>query len=166
MARAGSMPAPMTTLLQKGGNETAGFGGQTMSTVQAREVLAAKRKRDAAVRTPKPQIRILFRKAIAMGPGKAELLQAIERTGSISAAAREMEMSYRRAWMLVDVMNQSFRQVLVSTETGGQKGGGAHVTEFGQQVRQRYLEMEAKAAAAVADEMAGFVRLMAKTPPG
>lgn len=137
-----------------------------MSTVRAREVLAAKRKREGAARVPKPEIRILFRKAIAMGPGKAALLQAIERTGSISAAAREMEMSYRRAWMLVDVMNQSFRQVLVSTETGGQKGGGAHVTEFGQQVLQRYLDMEAKAAAAVAEEMSGFVKLMAKPPAG
>ncbi len=115
-------------------------------------------------RVPKPQIRILFRKAIAMGPGKAELLQAIERAGSISAAAREMDMSYRRAWLLVDTMNQSFKQPLVSTETGGQRGGGAHVTEFGQDVLRRYLAMEAKAAAAVAGEMSEFVRLMAKLP--
>jgi molybdate transport system regulatory protein len=100
-----------------------------------------------------------------MGPGKAELLRAIERTGSISAAARDMEMSYRRAWLLVDTMNQSFRQPLVSTETGGQKGGGATVTEFGQNVLQRYLEMEAKAAGAVESEMSEFVKLM-RTVPG
>ena len=171
MARAGSRPVPMTMPPRSGGNEGAGgtassTKGAPMSTVRAREVLAAKRKSEAAARTPKPQIRILFRKAIAMGPGKAELLQAIERTGSISGAARAMEMSYRRAWMLVDVMNQSFRQALVSTETGGQKGGGAHVTEFGRQVLQRYLDMEAKAAAAVADEMAGFAQLMAKPLTG
>lgn len=122
------------------------------------------REPGAAGRTPKPQIRILFRKAIAMGPGKAELLQAIERTGSISAAAREMDMSYRRAWLLVDTMNQSFKQVLVSTETGGQRGGGARVTEFGHEVLQRYLAMEAKAANSVSAEMAEFVKLMAKLP--
>jgi molybdate transport system regulatory protein len=126
--------------------------------------MAKAREPGAAGRTPKPQIRILFRKAIAMGPGKAELLQAIERTGSISAAAREMDMSYRRAWLLVDTMNQSFKQVLVSTETGGQRGGGARVTEFGQEVLKRYLAMEAKAANAVAGEMAEFVKLMAKLP--
>jgi molybdate transport system regulatory protein len=126
--------------------------------------MAKAREPGAAGRTPKPQIRILFRKAIAMGPGKAELLQAIERTGSISAAAREMDMSYRRAWLLVDTMNQSFKQVLVSTETGGQRGGGARVTEFGHEVLQRYLAMEAKAANSVSDEMAEFVKLMAKLP--
>jgi len=126
--------------------------------------MAKAREPGAAGRTPKPQIRILFRKAIAMGPGKAELLQSIERSGSISAAAREMDMSYRRAWLLVDTMNQSFKQVLVSTETGGQRGGGAHVTEFGQEVLKRYLAMEAKAANAVSGEMGEFVKLMAKLP--
>jgi molybdate transport system regulatory protein len=113
---------------------------------------------------PRPQIRILFRKAIAMGPGKADLLMAIERTGSISAAAREMDMSYRRAWLLVDVMNRSFVQPLVTTETGGQKGGGARVTDFGRDVLGRYLQMEAQAAAAVARSMTEFVRLMAPVP--
>ncbi|MBX9630287.1 MAG: winged helix-turn-helix domain-containing protein [Burkholderiales bacterium] len=98
-----------------------------------------------------------------MGPGKAALLEAIDRTGSISGAARDLEMSYRRAWLLVDTMNQCFKQPLVSTETGGQKGGGAHVTEFGQEVLRRYLAMEAKAAASVEGEMAQFVKLMSKT---
>jgi molybdate transport system regulatory protein len=118
----------------------------------------------SAAGTPKPQIRILFRKAIAMGPGKAELLQAIERCGSISAAARELGMSYRRAWVLVDTMNQSFKQPLVVAETGGQHGGGARVTELGREVLQRYLAMEAKAAAAVEQEMAQFIKLMSKLP--
>jgi molybdate transport system regulatory protein len=127
------------------------------------ETATRPRKRAVAGKTPKPQIRILFRKAIAMGPGKAALLEAIERTGSISAAARDLEMSYRRAWLLVDTMNQCFKQPLVSTETGGQKGGGAHVTEFGHDVLRRYLEMEAKAAASVEGEMAQFVKLMSKT---
>lgn len=127
------------------------------------ETATRPRKRGAAAKAPKPQIRILFRKAIAMGPGKAALLEAIDRTGSISGAARDLEMSYRRAWLLVDTMNQCFKQPLVSTETGGQKGGGAHVTEFGQDVLRRYLAMEAKAAASVEGEMAQFVKLMSKT---
>lgn len=127
------------------------------------ETATRPRKRTAAAKAPKPQIRILFRKAIAMGPGKAALLEAIDRTGSISGAARDLEMSYRRAWLLVDTMNQCFKQPLVSTETGGQKGGGAHVTEFGQDVLRRYLAMEAKAAASVEGEMAQFVKLMSKT---
>lgn len=114
----------------------------------------------AARQSEGPQIRILFRKAIAMGPGKADLLRAIEATGSISAAARELGMSYRRAWLLVDTMNQCFKSPLVETLTGGQHGGGAHVTELGQDVLRRYLAMEAKAAHSVKDELAQFARLM------
>jgi molybdate transport system regulatory protein len=109
----------------------------------------------------KPQIRIMFRKAIAMGPGKADLLKAIDQSGSISAAARALGMSYRRAWLLVDTMNQSFKTPVVETLTGGQKGGGARVTETGHEVLQRYLEMEAKAAASVKKDLAEFMRLMA-----
>lgn len=107
-----------------------------------------------------PQIRIMFRKAIAMGPGKADLLRAIAATGSISAAARKLDMSYRRAWLLVDTMNQCFKSPLVETLTGGQHGGGARVTELGQDVLRRYMEMESKAAASVKDELAQFTRLM------
>jgi molybdate transport system regulatory protein len=80
----------------------------------------------------------MFRKAIAMGPGKADLLQAIEETGSISAAARRMKMSYRRAWLLVDTMNQCFYGPLVETATGGNHGGGARITELGKEVLRRY----------------------------
>ncbi len=109
----------------------------------------------------KPQIRILFRKAIAMGPGKADLLNAIERTGSISAAARSLGMSYRRAWLLVDTMNQCFKSPVVETLTGGQRGGGAHVTELGHDVLKRYLAMDAKAAASVRKDLSAFMRLMA-----
>jgi len=108
----------------------------------------------------KPQIRILFRKAIAMGPGKADLLRAIDETGSISAAARHMEMSYRRAWLLVDTMNQAFKSPVVVTLTGGRAGGGAAVTEFGKDVLRRYTAMEAKASASVARELRSFTDMM------
>jgi molybdate transport system regulatory protein len=108
----------------------------------------------------RPQIRIMFRKAIAMGPGKADLLRAIDETGSISAAARQMEMSYRRAWLLVDTMNQAFKSPVVVTLTGGKAGGGAAVTEFGKDVLRRYSAMEAKASASVARELRSFTDMM------
>ena len=108
----------------------------------------------------RPQIRILFRKAIAMGPGKADLLRAIDETGSISAAARQMEMSYRRAWLLVDTMNQAFKSPVVVTLTGGKAGGGAAVTEFGKEVLRRYKAMEERASASVARELRGFTDMM------
>ena len=108
----------------------------------------------------KPQIRVMFRKAIAMGPGKADLLRAIDETGSISAAARKMEMSYRRAWLLVDTMNQAFKAPVVVTLTGGKAGGGAAVTEFGKEVLRRYSAMEAKASASVAKELRRFTEMM------
>src|SRR5256885_16876967 len=76
-----------------------------------------------------PKIRILIGAIVAIGPGRADLLSAIARTGSISAAAREMKMSYRRAWLLVEAMNVAFRRALVETLTGGRSGGGARGTE-------------------------------------
>lgn len=96
-----------------------------------------------------------------MGPGKSDLLRAIAETGSISGAARRMGMSYRRAWMLVDTMNQCFRSPLVETLTGGERGGGARVTDLGHDVLARYLAMQAKAAASVEKELTAFLRLMA-----
>lgn len=111
----------------------------------------------------KPRLRILLGAEIALGPGKADLLEAIVRTGSISAAGRELGMSYRRAWNLVEVMNRSFRSPLVETLTGGAGGGGAQVTGFGADVLTRYRVMEAKAAIAVAPEMKAFGRLMASS---
>ena len=119
---------------------------------------AAKRKAGTAAQ--QPQLRISFKKSIAMGPGKADLLDAIEQTGSISAAARALGMSYRRAWLLVETMNQCFKSPLVETATGGEHGGGALVTELGHEVVRRYRAMETKAAASVAREMGDFVALM------
>jgi molybdate transport system regulatory protein len=91
-----------------------------------------------------------------MGPGKARLVAAIDATGSISAAARAMGMSYRRAWQLVDALNESFSQPVVLTATGGRRGGGASVTPFGRQLIRRYRTMENKASAAIAADLAEF----------
>lgn len=70
----------------------------------------------------KIQARLMLDDEIAFGPGKADLLDAIQATGSISAAGKQLGMSYRRAWMLVDSMNRCFQQPLVQTATGGTQG--------------------------------------------
>lgn len=86
----------------------------------------------------KLKLQLMHGGEIAMGPGKAELLDAIGKTGSISAAARSMGMSYRRAWLLVDVMNRCFAEPLVETHPGGGKEAGAKVTEAGRRARETY----------------------------
>ena len=108
----------------------------------------------------KPAIRILIGASTSLGPGKIALLEAITRCGSISAAARDMEMSYRRAWLLVEAMNQAFKQSVVLTAAGGKRGGGAEVTPFGQDLLQRYRRIEIKAAAAVAPELSALKQLL------
>ncbi len=108
----------------------------------------------------KPSIRILFGAASSLGPGKIALLEAIARCGSISAAAREMGMSYRRAWLLVEAMNQAFKQPPVIAATGGKRGGGAEVTPFGQDLLSRYHTIETKAAAAVARDLQALNKLL------
>ena len=96
----------------------------------------------------------------AMGPGKAELISRVDATGSISAAAREMSMSYRRAWQLVEAINASFTEPVVVTAIGGKRGGGASVTEFGRQLVAQFHAMENAASAAIADDLARFVQLL------
>ena len=94
----------------------------------------------------------------AMGPGKAALISQIEVSGSISAAARDMGMSYRRAWQLVEAINASFTEPVVVTATGGKRGGGASVTAFGRELVAHFHAMEDKASAAIADDVAQFTR--------
>lgn len=101
-------------------------------------------------------IKIRLGKTIVMGPGKAELLMAIQACGSISAAAKHMQMSYKRAWQLVDVMNTAFKTPLVSSVTGGQNGGGAQLTALGQAVLAHYQTIQTKANAAANAEL-GFI---------
>lgn len=109
-----------------------------------------------------PRLRILLGASIAIGPGKADLLAAIARTGSISAAARTLAMSYRRAWLLVDTMNRCFRGPLVVAGKGGRYGGGAKLTPLGVGVLGRYRAMEKLAAVALGREMREFRRLLVR----
>ena len=108
------------------------------------------------------RLRILHHSMIAFGPGKADLLQAIISTGSISQAARQMDMSYRRAWQLVTTMNQCFISPLVETQTGGSHGGGALVTPLGHEVLQLFRQMEQVALAAsmpLCQQISGYLNL-------
>ena len=91
------------------------------------------------------RLRILADSTVAMGPGKADLLEAIASHGSISAAGRAMGMSYRRAWILVDTMNACFREPLVVTAKGGAEGGSAHLTPTGTQVLRAFRQLSASA---------------------
>ncbi|MSP21348.1 MAG: LysR family transcriptional regulator [Alphaproteobacteria bacterium] len=108
-----------------------------------------------------PQVRILFGQSYPLGPGKVKLLEAVGRTGSISAAAREASMSYRRAWVLIDEVNHLFRAPLVETTTGGKGGGGAHLTALGEEALVRYRILEAKVLAAVEDDVDALGALLA-----
>ena len=91
-------------------------------------------------------LRIYFDKKTRMGPGKAELLELIDEHGSISAAGRAMEMSYRRDWKLVEELNSMFREPLVSAQTGGTGGGRARLTVAGLEVLRLYRAIETHAA--------------------
>ena len=82
-----------------------------------------------------------------IGPGKIRLLELIIETGSISAAGRALAMSYRQAWLLVDELNQMFREPVVVAQTGGGGGGGTVVTETGHDIVRLYREMERRAYA-------------------
>lgn len=99
-------------------------------------------------RHPQLRIRIVFGKDEMIGPGKAELLERIERCGSIAAAGREMNMSYKRAWQLIGTLNAMFREPLVDSTRGGPGGGGAALTDAGRAVLRHYRAFEADAAGA------------------
>jgi len=97
---------------------------------------------------PRLRIRIVFGDDRMIGPGKAELLERIDRCGSIAAAGREMGMSYKRAWELVGTLNAMFRAPLVESTRGGPGGGGAVLTAAGREVLDLYRAFEQEAAEA------------------
>lgn len=89
-----------------------------------------------------PRFRIAQGKEIAMGHGKADLLEHVKTTGSIAEAAKKMGMSYMRAWMLVKTMNNCFKEPIVAIERGGKTGGGATLTPTGEKALTLYREIE------------------------
>ncbi|QEL21789.1 LysR family transcriptional regulator [Bosea sp. F3-2] len=105
---------------------------------------------------PSLSLRIQLDPEGRIGPGKIELLEQIAARGSISAAGRAMEMSYRRAWELVEELNTLFGKPVVERQTGGRNGGGARVTDLGQALIMRFREVEQAATAAASEHLAAL----------
>ena len=111
------------------------------------------------------KLRVWQEDEIAIGPGKIDMLEAILQHGSISGAARSIGMSYRRAWLLVDTMNRCFREPLVTTSAGGNKGGGADVTKAGIAVIKHYRNMQQKADAAIQTDYKKILKMLVVDVP-
>jgi len=107
---------------------------------------------------PKLRLRIEFDGKHTLGPGKVQLLEAIEQHGSISAAARSMGMSYRHAWEMLDDVNRCFSGRVFQAEAGGRAGGGAQVTDFGRELIARYHELRKKASRALEPDLQALER--------
>jgi molybdate transport system regulatory protein len=101
----------------------------------------------------------------AFGPGMAELLERVDKMGSIRKAAASMEMSYRKAWLLLKGMQQTFGGAILVTETGGAAGGGAQLTELGHRLIKSYRAIQAKATRATEDEVKLLSELVRDSAP-
>ena len=110
-------------------------------------------QKPAATLLPTLSVRIDLDAEGRIGPGKIQLLENIQKLGSISAAGRAMDMSYKRAWDLVDEINRVCRQTTVAPQTGGKNGGGAVLTPFGLSLVARYRKIDREAASAVRNEL-------------
>ena len=100
----------------------------------------------------KIKLQLMCGEEIAMGPGKADLLDAIRVEGSISAGGRALGMSYRRAWMLVDTLNRCWSEAVVETSPGSSHGGGARVTPFGETILRQYRTLQQRVESASHDD--------------
>jgi len=109
---------------------------------------------------PALRLRLVFGGGAMLGPGKADLLEGIRETGSIAAAARGMNMSYKRAWMLVETMNAAFRAPVVQSSRGGSAGGGASLTQTGAAVLAEYRKLQDITAEAGADRIAALQAML------
>ena len=110
--------------------------------------------------TTRLSIRIDLASGDRIGPGKIALLEAIRSTGSISAAARSLGMSYRRAWLLVEEINNALREPAVTAETGGRSGGGAVLTAVGERVIDLYRSIESHARSAAGGDFRAIGKLV------
>lgn len=112
----------------------------------------------------KIQARLMLDEEIAFGPGKADLLDAIQATGSISAAGKQLGMSYRRAWVLIDSINRCFQYPLVETAAGGSQGGGTRLTATGMDVLKRYRQLQDEIQVLSQRHLPEFKPLLRKKP--
>ena len=123
---------------------------------------AVKLPNRSAAAHAKFRLRITAGDVIAIGPGKILLLEAIGETGSITAAAKQLDMSYRRAWMLLDELNGALKRPAVDSAKGGPHGGGSALTEVGQQLIALYRRVETTAERACQADMKKLVGLIAR----
>ena len=126
------------------------------STVKSSTAKSSAARSSAAKPLPSLSVRIDFDSDSRLGPGKIQLLESIAACGSISAAGRAMDMSYKRAWDLVDEINKMCGQAAVARQTGGKHGGGATLTAFGASLVERYRRIERAAAAAARKDLASL----------
>ncbi|WKD28144.1 LysR family transcriptional regulator [Halomonas sp. KG2] len=110
--------------------------------------------------SPTFQLRLALNHDVVIGPGKADLLEMIDQTGSISAAGRALNMSYKKAWQLLETMNGYFLSPLVVTSSGGNARGGAHLTETGKQVLTHYRALEKQFVMATPDDAKALLALL------
>jgi molybdate transport system regulatory protein len=104
------------------------------------------------------KISLILESGARIGPGKAALLESVRDTGSISAAARAMNMDYKRAWTLIDSLNRAFDRPVVERATGGSRGGGATVTPFGAEILAKYRRLEEAVAKLGASDLKALER--------
>jgi molybdate transport system regulatory protein len=109
--------------------------------------------------SPEPIVRILFPAPLNLGPGKIRLLEAIHSAGSLSGAARQLHISYRRAWDMLDSLNRNCPVPLVESAAGGVRGGGARLTAQGVVLLERYRGLEASVKALVTAEATDLVKM-------
>jgi molybdate transport system regulatory protein len=138
-----------------------------MNPQQERDGDLTSRLRSQTIRKPMPRLtlRIDFEGGRAVGPGKIKLMELIDKHGSISEAGRQMGMSYRRAWLLVDSLNRCFRVPVVASQAGGQQGGGASLTKFGHAVVHHYRAVESAAVKAGAAHIRALSAALAEQTP-
>lgn len=103
-------------------------------------------------------LRLTFSGGVPLSHGKAELMELIRETGSIRQAAARMDMSYRRAWLLVDELNHLFREPAIETKQGGKSGGGAALTAFGEELLKRFRAMETRTMKTLAADLDWLAR--------
>jgi len=115
---------------------------------------------------PKPtfQLRLALHHDVVIGPGKADLLEKIDQTGSISAAGRSLKMSYKKAWQLVETINSHFPSPLVTTSSGGNERGGAQLTELGKQVITHYRALESQLTPEHSNDAQALLSLLSPRP--
>ena len=111
--------------------------------------------------TLKLRMRVTVGDVIAIGPGKIALLEALDQTGSITAAAKSLDMSYRRAWLLIDETNRALKEPAVATAAGGAKGGGSALTDSGRALIALYRQIEDTALQACKPEIKRLLKLLA-----